>query len=316
MPENRPENRPENDLVVVNHLRKSYGTTVAVEDVSLTVRPGEIFGILGPNGAGKTTTVESIAGLRTPDAGTVRVDGLDPRERRTEITSLIGVQLQAGELPDRIKAREALELYASFYPSPADPAELLARLGLTKVRNTAFAKLSGGQKQRLSIALALIGNPRIAILDELTTGLDPQARRDTWELVKQIRDTGVTIILVTHFMEEAEYLCDRIAIIDAGRVIALDTPAALIEAARSGQRISFRVAGELDDAILKALPAVGSVQYDGDRFVVTGNDDLLVAVVTELAGRGLAPVDLQTEQTTLDDAFLALAGRDFEGAQR
>ena len=311
-----PENRPEDDLVVVNHLRKSYGTTVAVEDVSLTVRAGEIFGILGPNGAGKTTTVESIAGLRTPDAGTVRVAGLDPRKRRTEITSLVGVQLQASELPERIKAHEALELYASFYPNPADPAELLERLGLTKVRNTAFAKLSGGQKQRLSIALALVGNPKIAILDELTTGLDPQARRGTWELVKQIRDSGVTIILVTHFMEEAEYRCDRLAIIDAGRVVALDTPAGLVEAASSGQRITFRVAGELDDAILKGLPAVTSVHHDGDRVVVTGNDDLLVAVVTELAGRGLAPVDLHTEQTTLDDAFLALAGRNFEGAER
>jgi len=311
-----PENRPEDDLVVVNHLRKSYGTTVAVEDVSLTVRAGEIFGILGPNGAGKTTTVESIAGLRTPDAGTVRVAGLDPRKRRTEITSLVGVQLQASELPERIKAHEALELYASFYPNPADPAELLERLGLTKVRNTAFAKLSGGQKQRLSIALALVGNPKIAILDELTTGLDPQARRGTWELVKQIRDSGVTIILVTHFMEEAEYLCDRLAIIDAGRVVALDTPAGLVEAASSGQRITFRVAGELDDAILKGLPAVTSVHHDGDRVVVTGNDDLLVAVVTVESGLFGAPVDLHTEQTTLDDAFLALAGRNFEGAER
>jgi ABC-2 type transport system ATP-binding protein len=307
---------PENALVVVDNLRKTYGATIAVEDVSLTVRPGEIFGILGPNGAGKTTTVESIAGLRTPDAGTIRVLGLDPRRHREEITSLIGVQLQASELPDRIKAGEALELYASFYPSPAEPAELLERLGLTKVRDTAFAKLSGGQKQRLSIALALIGNPKIAILDELTTGLDPQARRDTWELVKQIRDAGVTIILVTHFMEEAEYLCDRIAIIDAGRVVALDTPAGLVAGARSEQRISFRVPGELDDSLLMALPAVSSVRREADRIVVTGNDDLLVAVVTELAGRGQAPQDLHTEQTTLDDAFLALAGRNFEGAER
>ncbi|MFI5711967.1 ABC transporter ATP-binding protein [Kribbella sp. NPDC051620] len=311
-----PRNSLDDDLVVVNFLHKTYGATVAVDNVSLTVREGEIFGILGPNGAGKTTTVESIAGLRRPDSGTVRVAGLNPYKRRSQITSLIGVQLQAGELPDRIKAREALELYASFYPNPADPAELLERLGLTKVRDTAFGKLSGGQKQRLSIALALIGNPRIAILDELTTGLDPQARRDTWELVKQIRDSGVTIILVTHFMEEAEYLCDRIAIIDAGKVVALDTPAGLVDAARAEQRITFRVPGTLDDAILKALPAVGSVIRDGDRIVVTGNDDLLVAVVTELAGRGQAPIDLHTEQTTLDDAFLALAGRNFEGADR
>jgi ABC-2 type transport system ATP-binding protein len=314
MPENKSQDRPEDDLVVVDSLRKTYGATVAVDDVSLTVRPGEIFGILGPNGAGKTTTVESIAGLRTPDGGTVRVLGLDPRRSRTEITSLIGVQLQASELPERIRAREALELYASFYPSPADPTELLERLGLTKVQNTAFAKLSGGQKQRLSIALALIGNPRLAILDELTTGLDPQARRDTWELVKQIRDSGVTIILVTHFMEEAEYLCDRIAIIDAGKVVALDTPAGLVEAARSEQRITFKVEEPFDDAILTALPAVRTVQREPDRIVVTGNDDLLVAVVTELAG--LKPHDLHTEQTTLDDAFLALAGRNFEGAER
>ena len=316
MPETMPEDRPEDDLVVVDSLRKTYGATVAVDDVSLTVRPGEIFGILGPNGAGKTTTVESIAGLRTPDGGTVRVLGLDPRRSRTEITSLIGVQLQASELPERIKAREALELYASFYPSPADPTELLERLGLAKVQNIAFAKLSGGQKQRLSIALALIGKPKLAILDELTTGLDPQARRDTWELVKQIRDSGVTIILVTHFMEEAEYLCDRIAIIDAGKVVALDTPAGLVEAARSGQRITFKVEEPFDDAILTALPAVRTVERELDSIVVTGNDDLLVAVVTELAGRGLNPRDLHTEQTTLDDAFLALAGRNFEGAER
>jgi ABC-2 type transport system ATP-binding protein len=221
-------------------------------------------------------------------------------------------------LPERIRAREALELYASFYPVPRDPAELLEQLGLTKVQNTAFAKLSGGQKQRLSIALALIGNPRIAILDELTTGLDPQARRDTWELVRKIRDSGVTIILVTHFMEEAEYLCDRLAIIDAGRVVALDTPAGLVKAAQLEQRITFRLDALRDDAILTALPAVSSVSRSNERIVVTGNENLLVAVVTELAGRGLAPVDLHTEQATLDDAFLALAGRQFElrGADR
>ncbi len=309
-----PENTPD-DLVVVKNLRKTYGATVAVADVSLTVRPGEIFGILGPNGAGKTTTVESIAGLRTPDGGSVRVAGLDPHTNRGEITSLIGVQLQSSELPDKIKAREALELYASFYPAPRDPAELLAELGLTKVQNTAFAKLSGGQKQRLSIALALVGNPKVAILDELTTGLDPQARRDTWELVRKIRDTGVTIILVTHFMEEAEHLCDRIAVIDGGRVIALDTPAGLIDAARSEQRISFRLPAPLtDQTVLTSLAAVKTVAVDNDRFVVTGNDDVLVAVVTELAARGLAPIDLHTEQTTLDDAFLLLAGKNLEGA--
>ncbi|ONI71551.1 multidrug ABC transporter ATP-binding protein [Kribbella sp. ALI-6-A] len=310
-----PENTAAEDLVVVRNLRKTYGATVAVDDVSLSVRSGEIFGVLGPNGAGKTTTVESIAGLRTPDSGTVRVAGLDPHTHRGEITALIGVQLQASELPDKIKAREALQLYASFYPEPRDPAELLELLGLTKVQDTPFAKLSGGQKQRLSIALALVGNPRIAILDELTTGLDPQARRDTWELVRTIRDTGVTIILVTHFMEEAENLCDRIAIIDGGRVVALDTPAGLVDAARSEQRITFRLSGALaDETVLTSLAAVSTVSTDNGRFVVTGNDDVLVAVVTTLAAHGLTPIDLHTEQTTLDDAFLLLAGRNFEGA--
>ena len=305
---------PTEDLVVVDHLHKSYGAVVAVDDVSLTVRRGEIFGILGPNGAGKTTTVEAIAGLRAPDRGTVRVLDLDPRVHRAEITSLVGVQLQASELPDKIRVHEALALYASFYPSPADPLQLMDKLGLTKVRNSAFGKLSGGQKQRLSIALALIGNPQLAILDELTTGLDPQARRDTWELVRQIRDAGVTIILVTHFMEEAEYLCDRLAIIDAGRVVALDTPAGLIAAARTEQRLTFRLNSPLDDGILTGLADVGSVGRDGDRIVVTGNENVLVAVVTTLAAHGLAPVELQTEQATLDDAFLAFAGRRFAPA--
>ncbi|WP_328991147.1 ABC transporter ATP-binding protein [Kribbella sp. NBC_01245] len=306
---------PEN-LVVVDHLHKSYGATVAVDDVSLTVRRGEIFGILGPNGAGKTTTVEAIAGLRTPDRGTVRVAGLDPRADRAKTTAVVGVQLQAAELPEKLRVEEALSLYASFYPSPADPEQLLAKLGLTKVRKSAFGKLSGGQKQRLSIALALVGNPELAILDELTTGLDPQARRDTWELIRQVRDSGVTIILVTHFMEEAEHLCDRLAIIDAGRVVALDTPAGLIGAATTAQRITFRLAeaAELDDAILTRLPEVASVTRDGARIVVTGNDNLLVPLITTLAAHGHTPQDLHTERATLDDAFLSLAGHTYAAA--
>lgn len=312
---------PEN-LVVVDHLHKSYGATVAVDDVSLTVRRGEIFGILGPNGAGKTTTVEAIAGLRTPDRGTVRVAGLDPRADRAKTTAVVGVQLQASELPEKLRVEEALELYASFYPSPADPEHLLAKLGLTKVRKSAFGKLSGGQKQRLSIALALVGNPELAILDELTTGLDPQARRDTWDLIRQVRDSGVTIILVTHFMEEAEHLCDRLAIIDAGRVVALDTPAGLIGAATTAQRITFRLPTaasaasgvEFDDAILTALPEVTSVTRDGAQIVVTGNENLLVPLITTLAAHGHTPQDLHTERATLDDAFLSLAGHTYTAA--
>jgi len=219
------------NVIEVVNLRKRYGDQLAVADVSFRVREGEIFGIAGPNGAGKTTTVECLEGLRKPDAGFVQVLGLDPQRDGARLRRLVGIQLQQSQLPDRLRVGEALKLYSSFYPRPADWQQLMADVGLADKRNTAFAKLSGGQKQRLSIALALVGNPRIAILDELTTGLDPQARRDTWSLIRAVRDRGVTVVLVTHFMDEAERLCDRLAVIDAGRVVALDTPAALIAAA-------------------------------------------------------------------------------------
>src|SRR5215472_5849602 len=213
--------------IEVEHLRKRFGAKVAVDDVSVDVAEGEIFGLLGRNGAGKSTTVDCVAGLRAADAGRVRVTGLDPRRDRAEIRQRLGVQLQEGGLPDKLTVTEALRLYASFYRRPADIADLLDALDLTEKRDTRYRRLSGGQKQRLSIALALVGRPRIAILDELTTGLDPIARRDTWALINAIRNTGVTIMLVTHFMEEAERLCDRMAILDAGRVVALGDPAAL-----------------------------------------------------------------------------------------
>jgi ABC-2 type transport system ATP-binding protein len=214
-------------IVEVKNLRKSYPDKIAVEDVSFHVERGEIFGILGTNGAGKTTTVECLQGLRRHDSGSVSVLGLDPHKDRRALREKLGAQLQASELPEKLRVSEALDLYASFYREPADPAKLLTRLGLTDKRHSYFKDLSGGQKQRVSIALALIGNPEIAVLDELTTGLDPHARRDTWKLIEGIRDNGVTVILVTHFMDEAERLCDRIAVIDAGRVLALDTPAGL-----------------------------------------------------------------------------------------
>jgi ABC-2 type transport system ATP-binding protein len=214
-------------VIEVQHMRKRYGDTAAVDDVSFTVEEGEIFGILGPNGAGKTTTVECIEGLRTPDSGTISVLGLDPIRDRGELRQRVGAQLQDSELPERLRVGEALELYSSFYRKPADWHALMDMLGLAGKRDTRFGKLSGGQKQRLSIALALVGSPRVAVLDELTTGLDPQARRDTWALIEGIRDTGVTILLVTHFMEEAERLCDRVALIDSGKIVALDSPAGL-----------------------------------------------------------------------------------------
>jgi len=213
--------------IEVERLRKLYRHKVAVDDVSFTVAEGEIFGLLGRNGAGKSTTVDCIVGLRVPDQGRIRVAGLDPRRDRRELRQLLGVQLQESQLQDKLTVAEAMRLYASFYHHPADIDGLLAMLDLTDKRNTRYRKLSGGQKQRLSIALALIGRPRIAILDELTTGLDPVARRDAWRLVDAIRNTGVTIMLITHFMTEAERLCDRVAIMRDGQIAALGTPAAL-----------------------------------------------------------------------------------------
>ena len=204
-------------VIEVDGLIKRYDGVPVVDGVSFAVERGEIFAILGPNGAGKTTTVESIAGLRHPDEGRIRVLGLDPDDDLTELRKHLGVQLQESQMPDRIKVWEALDLYASFYEAPADWSALLDRLGLADKRDTQYKKLSGGQKQRLSIALALIGRPEVAILDELTTGLDPQARRDTWGVIEDLRDEGVTILLVTHLMEEAERLADRVALIDGGR---------------------------------------------------------------------------------------------------
>src|SRR6516164_4166891 len=224
-------------IIEVRGLRKEYGDTVAVDNVSFTVQEGEIFGILGPNGAGKTTTVECIEGLRKPDGGEISVLGLDPLRDHAELTQLLGIQLQESQLPPKLRVAEALDLYSSFYKAPADWRSLLEVLGLRDKSETMFRKLSGGQKQRLSIALALVGSPRVAVLDELTTGLDPQARRDTWELIEGIRDRGVTIVLVTHFMEEAERLCDRVALIDRGRVVALDTPASLAARARGAKSV-------------------------------------------------------------------------------
>lgn len=293
-------------VIEVSNLRKRYRDHLAVDDVSFTVEEGEIFGVLGPNGAGKTTTVECVAGLRTPDSGTVKVlGGLSG----AELKERLGVQLQSSAMPAKIKVWEALDLYASFYRTPADQGALMERVGLAGKRDTPYGKLSGGQQQRLSIALALIGGPRVAILDELTTGLDPQARRDTWELIEQVRADGVTIVLVTHFMEEAERLCDRLAVIDSGRVVAVDSPSGLISRAGGQQRVRFRPSGAFDDAALGALPEVTGVSRDGGQVEVTGTGDLLLAVTTAVAAAGVVPADLRVEQATLDDAFLALTGK-------
>ncbi|WP_116950891.1 ABC transporter ATP-binding protein [Jiangella endophytica] len=294
-------------IIEVEGLVKRYGEHTAVDGVSFDVEEGEIFGILGPNGAGKTTTVECIEGLRTPDGGRISVAGLHPRDDR--VRELLGAQLQESEQPDKLTVGEAMELYSSFYREPADWRELLETLDLTAKTGAQFRRLSGGQKQRLSIALALVGNPRVAVLDELTTGLDPQARRDAWGLIEAIRDRGVTILMVTHFMEEAERLCDRLAVIDAGRLVALDTPAGLVARVDDRQRIRFRPSAPLDPAVLAALPEVHDVQRAGAQLVVTGTGNLLLAVTTTLAAAQITAAELRVEQASLDDAFVALTGR-------
>jgi ABC-2 type transport system ATP-binding protein len=295
-------------VIQVSQLRKQYRDHVAVHDVSFNVERGEIFGMVGPNGAGKTTTVECVTGLRTPDAGQITVLGLDPQRDRSELRQRVGVQLQSSALPDKLKVWEALDLYASFYRRPAPWPALLDQLGLVDKRNATFDKLSGGQKQRLSIALALVGQPEVAVLDELTTGLDPQARREVWRLLQQIRASGVTILLVTHYMEEVERLCDRVAVIDAGRVVALDTPAGLVARARRQQHLRFRPSAAFDPARLADLPEVTHVVQAGDQIVVTGNGNLLHAVSAALLQAQVTPDNLRVEQPTLEDAFLSLTG--------
>lgn len=299
-------------VIEVENLTKRYGGRPVLNGVSFTVDEGEIFGILGPNGAGKTTTVECVEGLRRPDSGAVRVLGLDPRADGSRLRRRIGVQLQQAMLPEQIKVREALELYASFYDDPLDVGELLRQWGLTAKAGERFGRLSGGQRQRLFIALALVGGPRVVFLDELTSGLDPRARRATWSLIKDIRAGGVTVVLVSHFMDEVEELCDRVAIFDEGRVVAVDTPGGLIDAAGAEHRLRFRLMSSLDAGLLADLPGVRELDRSGDHIVVTGTGDFATAVTAALAREHALVADLRLERRTLDDAYLALTGRTFE----
>ena len=300
------ENGP---AVTVSHLRKTYGTTVAVDDVSFSVDHGEIFGILGPNGAGKTTTAECIIGLRSPDAGTMQVMGLDPLTERDALHAIVGAQLQASALPGQLRVGEILDLYHSFYRDAADLGEIVEALDLGEKRRSFYRSLSGGQKQRVSVALALIGNPKVAVLDEMTTGLDPQARRDTWALIEKVRDRGVTILLVTHYMDEAERLCDRVALFDRGNIVALDTPAGLAEQASNVKRVRFVPSGAFDDHLLLDRPEVATLQHEGQHVVVTGAGELANVVILTLAGVGVTATDLHLDTANLEDAFVQLTGR-------
>jgi ABC-2 type transport system ATP-binding protein len=295
--------------ISVSHLKKTYGDVKAVEDVSFAVNEGEIFGLLGPNGAGKTTTVECITGLRRPDEGAISVLGLDPQVDREALHPVIGVQLQSSTFPDKLKVSEILDLYQSFYGNPANPEELAEALGLSEKLGSYYKTLSGGQKQRLSVALALIGQPKIAVLDEMTTGLDPQARLDAWELIERTRDRGTTVMLVTHYMEEAERLCDRVALIDHGRIMALDTPDGLAEKVAGGKQVRFVPSKSFDDGLLKGLPEVKTLEHQGKHVKVVGSGQLVNAVILTLAKEGVEALDVQMEEATLEDAFVKLTGR-------
>ena len=294
--------------ITVSALRKTYGPLTAVDGVGFEVGAGEIFGMVGPNGAGKTTTIECLEGMRAPDAGDVRILGLDPRRNGYELRERIGVQLQQSSLPDDLKVWEALDLFASYYRKPAPWEPLLDELGIADKREARFSKLSGGQKQRLFIALALVNDPEVVFLDELTTGLDPHARRAMWNLVRAIRDRGKTVFLTTHYMEEAEHLCNRVLIIDRGRIVALDTPEKLVANLRAETRIIFTAADPgYDPAPLRAVAGVTRVDIVGDKVTVTGRGDrLVILVVNALDAQGLRFRDLRTEQPSLDDVFMAM----------
>lgn len=302
-------------VVEIERLRKSYGSLQAVDDVSFEVAEGEVFGLLGLNGAGKTTAVECIQGLRRPDAGRIRVLGLDPQADTRELRRLIGSQLQESALPDRIKVWEALDLFSSFEPGgergPAVWEPLLEQWGLAAKRRASFGSLSGGQRQRLFVALALVNHPRVVFLDEMTTGLDPAARRVTWDLIRAIRDRGTTVVLVTHFMDEAQHLCDRVGIMKAGRIIALDSPQGLIATHAHEIRVRFGL-GEEKGAVsfswLREIPHVDEVTLKGGRVEVRGTGPVIAMVAAALVGRGMVPADLEVEQPTLEDVFLKLVG--------
>lgn len=302
----------QNGIVVeVRDLVKLYPNVRAVDGVSFEIHEGEIFGMVGPNGAGKTTTIECIEGLRQPDGGSIQVLGLDPQRDGYELRELIGIQFQAAALPLQIKVWEALDLFAAFYSNSVNWKPLLEQMGMAEKGNAYLAKLSGGQKQRIFIALALINNPDLVFLDELTTGLDPQSRRAMWDLVRGISQQGKTVFLTTHFMEEAERLCDRVAIIDHGRIVALDTPQNLIDSLGTENRVVFRVDGHFDEESLRTVPGVIRVERIGERVVVYGQKDGLISgVVNTLEVDGIRFNQLRTEQPTLEDVFLSLTGKE------
>lgn len=302
-------------VIEVNELTKHYGSIRAVDGVTFDVEEGEIFGIVGPNGAGKTTTIECIEGLRVPDSGSVNLLGYVPWNDRLDVAKRIGVQLQESSLPLRIRVHESLDLFGAFYEEREESHVLLDRLGLNAKSNTMFNKLSGGQKQRLFIALALVNKPEVVFFDELTTGLDPHARRLMWDLVRQIRDQGTTVFMTTHFMEEAERLCDRVLIMDEGKIVALDTPEALIRSLGVESRLVFIVENHWDSQSLLELSQIDRVEQIGERVMVYGSGERFTSTVVHgLETSGADFRDLRTQDPTLEDVFLSLTGKEIREA--
>jgi ABC-2 type transport system ATP-binding protein len=297
-------------VIQVSGVRKTYGPTVAVDGVSFEVNDGEIFGLIGPNGAGKTTTMECIEGLRTPDRGTISVLGLDPFRDIYKLQERIGVQLQAAQLQKRIKVWEAVDLWASLYQKEAiDGENLLKQLGLADKRSAWFMNLSGGQKQRLFIALALINDPEVVFLDELTTGLDPQSRRTIWDLVRGIRERGKTVFLTTHLMEEAERLCDRVAIIEHGRIIDIDRPERLVDRHCPERTVVLATDDAVAEERFRAVPRVEAVLCNDGRFTIRGRgDDFVTEVIRCLSENRIRVRDFRTILPNLEDVFLKLTG--------
>jgi len=295
--------------ISVAAIRKTYGRTVAIDDVSFDVQPGEIFGLIGPNGAGKTTTMECVEGLRRPDRGTITVLGVNPTRDARTLQERIGVQLQEAQLQKRIKVREAVGLWASLYRRHADGDRLIEQLGLGDKRDAWFMTLSGGQKQRLFIALALINDPELVFLDELTTGLDPQARRAIWDLVRGIRTRGKTVFLTTHLMEEAERLCDRVAIIDHGRIVDIGSPAELVRRYCPERTVIVATDDPRAAQRFQAIPVVDAVQERGSEVIIRGRgDDVITQVIRCVAEHRMQVSDFRTEVPTLEDVFLRVTG--------
>ena len=295
-------------VVTVEDLRKTYGQRDAVQDVSFEVRRREIFGILGSNGAGKTTVVEILQGLRDRTSGRVSVLGLDPGREKNQLRRKIGSQLQSSALPERLRIVEAIKLFAHARNVPVDVEATIAAWNLEHLRNRAFGSLSGGEQQRLFVALALLGDPELVLLDELTTGLDPSARHATWDLIRQVRDRGTTVVLVTHFMDEAEMLCDRVAIMDRGKLVACDTPSALTARHGGPVTITFSTTNGYRPDHLLSVPGVASADLGDGKVTVTGQAPSAVRVAAALAEHGLTPDDYRTHYPSLEDVFLSMTG--------